>query len=466
MSGRPGAVQTGRQACRHVIIGHGPAGLSAAEAIRALDPDASITIVSEEPYRFYSRPGLAFYLAKRVPQEQLFSRPDAYYRHWRIDTVHARAEGLDPTARLVHLSGGRRLPYDRLLLATGSAAALPNVPGIDLAGVVTLDSLSDTRTILDAVRQARSAVVVGGGVTALELIEVFLARGLKVHYLLRRARYWSSVLDEAESGLVLKRLRDEQVEIHTETELGQVLGRKGRVAGIETRAGQRIGCEVLGIAIGVQPRLELARPAGLPTRKGVLVDGHMRSGVKDIFAAGDIAEVSDGDAPGHLNMLWPVAIATGRTAGANMTCADLADGPAAHGDTADAPGALYRPGTPFNVCYLADLWVSIAGQVSPAGADDDLRHAGRGSSEAWQAASPDGDALRVVSGRAPGAYQRLHVQGNRLAGAVIMGDQRLATPARYLIQQAIDLGPVRAALLAPGADLAQVLLPFYEAVRA
>ena len=173
MSGRPGAVQTGRQACRHVIIGHGPAGLSAAEAIRALDADASITIVSEEPYRFYSRPGLAFYLAKRVPQEQLFSRPDAYYRHWRIDTVHARAEGLDPTARLVHLAGGRLLPYDRLLLATGSAAALPNVPGIDLAGVVTLDSLSDTRTILDAVRQARSAVVVGGGVTALELIVFF-----------------------------------------------------------------------------------------------------------------------------------------------------------------------------------------------------------------------------------------------------------------------------------------------------
>jgi NAD(P)H-nitrite reductase large subunit len=218
-------------------------------------------------------------------------------------------------------------------------------------------------------------------------------------------------------------------------------------------------------------RLELARQAGLPTRKGVLVDGHLCSGLKDIFAAGDIAEVSDGDAPGHLNMLWPVAIATGRTAGANMARAnvagaDLADGPAAHDDTAGAPGALYRPGTPFNVCYLADLWVTIAGQVSPAGTDDDLRHAGRGSSEAWQAASPDGDALQVVSSRAPGVYQRLNVQGNRLAGAVIMGDQRLATPARYLIQHAIDLGPVCAALLAPGANLAQVLLPFYEAVRA
>jgi NAD(P)H-nitrite reductase large subunit len=469
MSGRPDAVhagsQSGRQAFRHVIIGHGPAGLSAAEAIRRWDADASITIVSEEPYRFYSRPGLAYYLANLVPQEQLFSRSDAYYRHWRIDTLHARAEGIDPTAHLVHLAGSRRLPYDRLLLATGSAAARPNVPGIDLAGVVTLDTLSDTRTILDAVRQARSAVVVGGGVTALELIEGFLAHGLKVHYLMRHARYWSSVLDEAESGLVLKHLRDEHVEIHNEIELGQVLGRKGRVAGIETSAGQRIGCEVLGIAIGVQPRLELARQAGLLTRKGVLVDGYMRSGQKDIFAAGDIAEVSDGGPSGHLNMLWPVAIATGRTAGHNMAGANLSDGPA-HGDAAGASGLLYRPGTPFNVCYLADLWVTIAGQVSPAVADDDMRHAGRGSSEAWQGASPDGEALRVVTGRAPGAYQRLHIQGNRLAGAVIMGDQRLATPARYLIEQAIDLGPVRADLLAPGADLAQVLLPFHEAVRA
>ena len=258
---------------RFVIVGNGAAGFSAAETLRARVPDAEIRIVSAEPYPFYSRPGLAYYLANEIPEERLFSRPADHYRSLRLELIHARAEAVDPAAHTVRLSDGRQLPYDALLLATGSKAVRPQVPGIDLDGVVTLDNLPDTYQIMDVVRRARrrgsrGAVVVGGGITALEMVEGFLGRGLKTHYLLRHAVFWSNVLTERESDLILHRLREMGTQVHAESELVRVDGRGGRVASIETSRGETIPCSIVGAAVGVRPQMELARDAGLRARPG------------------------------------------------------------------------------------------------------------------------------------------------------------------------------------------------------
>jgi NAD(P)H-nitrite reductase large subunit len=329
---------------RHVIIGHGPAGMSAAEAIRARQPDAVITLISDEPYPFYSRPGLAYYFADRVPQGQLSSRPKDHYARSQLKAVNARAEQIEPDRHLVYLGNRQDIPYDRLLLAMGSIPVRPDIPGVDLAGVVTLNSRSDTVDILHAIQRARTAVVVGGGITALEMIEGFRARGLKTHYLLRRERFWSAVLSQTESDLILRRLAGDKVQAHTHVELVQIHGRAGRVTGIETNIGLHIECVVVGIAVGVRPQSGLARQAGLRTSRGVLVDAHMRTSAPDILTAGDVAEiVEDGDSTGKLDMLWPITLATGRIAGANMVGADVA----------------YHRGIALNVSCLAGMWVTI-----------------------------------------------------------------------------------------------------------
>src|SRR5262249_26378012 len=141
-----------------------------------------------------------------------------------IQRIHGRVEQLVGEKHELVLKDGNRVRYDRLLLATGALAVPPPFPGGDLAGIVTLDGLDDCRRIISQVRRGKPAVVVGGGITALELAEGLNARGTKVNYFLRSARYWSDILDEAESKIVMDRLRHEGIKILTQTEVKQAIG--------------------------------------------------------------------------------------------------------------------------------------------------------------------------------------------------------------------------------------------------
>jgi NADPH-dependent 2,4-dienoyl-CoA reductase/sulfur reductase-like enzyme len=164
---------------------------------------------------------------------------------------------INPTEHKVHMAGGRIIPFDRLLVATGATASRPDTPGINLEGVVTLDSMEDTLHIMKLARRSSSAVVIGGGITALELVEAFTALGVKTHYFLRGDRYWNSVLDETESEIVQERLEEEGVILHFSTRATEILGKKNKVEGVRTDDGKVLACQMVGIAIGIKPRKEL-----------------------------------------------------------------------------------------------------------------------------------------------------------------------------------------------------------------
>lgn len=182
-------------AADYVIVGSGVAGIAAAEGLRARVPGASITVVTEDPDGFYSRPGLAYYLGGAIPEKQLFLRSSADLRALGLRWLQARATKIDVASHRLSLADGRSLTYDKLLLATGSRAAAPDFPGGDLDGVFTLDTLADAKRLVRKANKSGHAVVVGGGITALELAEGLHACGVNVHYLLRGARYWANVLD-------------------------------------------------------------------------------------------------------------------------------------------------------------------------------------------------------------------------------------------------------------------------------
>jgi thioredoxin reductase len=161
----------------YLIIGNGAAGLSAAEIIRRRDPTGRITIVTNEPYLFYSRPGIAYYILGQVSERQLISRSSSFYRDHNFDLRFGNVTTLDLEAQLVYFEDGEPLAYDVLLLATGASAVPPPFPGGQLRGVLTFDTLEDAKRVIKLGRKAKAAVVVGGGVTAMELAEGLNAQG-------------------------------------------------------------------------------------------------------------------------------------------------------------------------------------------------------------------------------------------------------------------------------------------------
>jgi NAD(P)H-nitrite reductase large subunit len=431
---------------QYVIIGAGAAGVAAAEAIRSQDSSARIYLVCEEAEGYYSRPGLAFYLTGELPESQLFPFTAQDFRRLEVQLVHGRAVRIQAQAHRVELHNGNLLPYDRLLIATGAAAVRLNVAGFQAQGVVKLDSLEDARRILHLARKQREAVVVGGGITALEIVEGLVAQGVKVHYFLRGDRYWSNVLDETESRIVEHRLKEDKVHLHYHTELEEILTEGGRVVGVRTRDGKHIRCGIMAAAIGVQPRKELGASSGLQVERGIVVDQFLRASSPDIFAAGDVAQVFD-ESTGQvtLNTLWPLARDQGRIAGLNMA-----------GST-----RRYLPPVPFNVTRLAHLTTTIIGKVGRGG-DLDLPGIARGDSETWRQL-PDAIAAQAVF---EVNRLRLLLVGDCLVGALVVGDQTLSGPLQHLILNQINVSPIRDQILQPEAPVADILAAYWMEVRA
>jgi len=432
---------------RHVLIGSGPAAISAAEAIRHKDDQAEIVIVGAEPHGYYSRPGLAYYLAKEVPEERLFPFTPQDFARLNLQLLHERAAHVDPAAHKVTLASGRELPYDRLLLATGSRAIPATVPGAELDGVVKLDDLDDARDLIRRSQHAKAAVVVGGGITALEIAEGLMARGVHAHYFMRKGRYWSNVLSEYESLLVEKVLGTHGVEIHHFTELVRIIGRDGRVTGVETGEGTQIPCDLVAVAVGVRPDVALAEAAGLDCGRGILVDEHLRSSDDDIYAAGDIAEVRDSRTERRtLEVLWSSAVAKGRLAGLNM---------------AAEPTLAYDTGTPLNVTRLAGFEITIVGSVG-GGRDSDLEGLSRGDSETW---AELGEAV-VVESHSRDTHIRLALGERTIAGAVVIGDQEISLPLHEIIGARADVSDIRASLQEPAAPVADIVWDFWPRSKA
>jgi NADPH-dependent 2,4-dienoyl-CoA reductase/sulfur reductase-like enzyme len=433
---------------RFVIIGAGAAGMAAATTLRSLDSTAEIVVLTDDSYGYYSRPGLAYYLTGEIPERQLFPFSPHELRDMKITLRQGRALAIDPVAHEIALEAGELLSYDRLLLATGSLAAPAELPGAGLEGVVKLDNLEDARRIIAGAQRARAAVVVGGGITALEIAEGLRHRCRNTHYLLRGERYWSNVLDETESAIVEGRLTAEGIRLHRRTELASIEGRDGHVTAVVTKTGERIECGLVAVAIGVQPRVELARSAGLVVDRGVLVDEYFRTSQREVFAAGDVAQVRD-PLTGRtvLDTLWSAALDQGRAAASNMA----------------GSATPYIKPPALNVTRLAGLTTTLIGAVG-RGRDADLVAIARGDSETWRGTGALTSAISVEDVSEVNRVRML-VGERTLVGAVVMGDQSLSRPLEELVARQVDVSDIRAALLAPGADISGIIGRFWRQWR-
>jgi NADPH-dependent 2,4-dienoyl-CoA reductase/sulfur reductase-like enzyme len=303
----------------YVIIGNGIAGVTAAETLRAEDALADIAVIADNPLPVYNRPALKDFLAGRASENTLWMRPKSFYQDHQIRFYMESVVGIQIDQHCVQLQSGRQVGYHRLLLATGARARHLSCPGANLAGVTTLRTVADYKRVLNYLGYVRRVVVIGGGPVALETVEILHHRGYQVTHLLRQRTLWSGVLDKTASDLILQQERHEGVDVRLEETVAEIVGREGCVTGVVTTRGAYIPCEMVIAAIGSEPVLGYLKETGIVYERGVKIDGFMRTNAPDIYAAGDVAEITSA-VTGHTRTLgqWYPAIQQGRAAAYSM----------------------------------------------------------------------------------------------------------------------------------------------------
>ncbi len=435
-------METGNIMKKFVIVGSGAAGIAAIEAIRNVDNISEIILVQGEADGYYSRPGLAYYLSKEISEDLLFPFSQKDFQKLQVTLFMGIANKLDATSKTLHFVSGKTLKYDKLLIAVGAQAVKTKIPGHDLDGIIYLDIIKSTKSILKRARKAKSAIVIGGGITALEIVEGLLANKVKVHFFLRKDRYWGNVLDHTESKLVEERLKEDGVSIYYNTEAEEVLGKKGKVIGVITKNGENIACQLVAFAIGVRPRIQIAKNSGIHYEKGILVNSFLETNLPDVYAAGDVTQVFDprvGKAV--VDSLWDLARKQGTVAGKNMTGMKIS----------------YSKDVPFNVTRLAGLTTSIIGSVGIIGEEKNIEIV-RGESEAWQHIP---DAI-VSQNNFENNSIRLVIGENNILGAVVMGDQTLSDALHQIINKEIDISGIRNILINNKTEIIETLALFWK----
>jgi 3-phenylpropionate/trans-cinnamate dioxygenase ferredoxin reductase subunit len=271
-----------------VIVGGGQAAAQAVQSLRQQSYSGAITLVCDEPYPPYQRPPLSKkYFAGELARERLFLRPAAFYAEKGVALEqNARVAELDAAARRLRLRDGRTLPYDRLLLATGSRVRGLDVPGAALPGVHYLRTIADVDAITAALAPGARVLLVGAGYIGLEVAAVARHRGFDVTVLEAADRVMSRTVSAEISAFYEACHRAAGVVIHCGAAVKALHG-TARVTSVETVDGRTLRCDVLIVGIGIVPNVELAAAVGLECSNGIVVDEHARTADPHIVAAGD-----------------------------------------------------------------------------------------------------------------------------------------------------------------------------------
>jgi NAD(P)H-nitrite reductase large subunit len=309
---------------RIVIVGAGPAGVTAAEEIRAADPSADVTLLSAEPFAPYSPPAMADYFSTGRERPLFWKGPDPGTRLGISYRSGTRVRAVDPAARSVALDGGEELPYDRLLLAMGSRLYAP-VARADLPGIGDFKSLSSATDMIARVRDGsvRSALVIGNGFIGMEIALLLTELGVRTTIVGRRGWLMPRMLDPETGELVGAAMVERGVTLLLGAEAIEFIG-TDHAEGVRLADGRELRADLCVAATGVRPNVEPLAGSGIELEWGVRVDAQLRTSARDVWAAGDLVEAPDRlTGEPYVHAIFPNAVAQGRIAAANLLGASV-----------------------------------------------------------------------------------------------------------------------------------------------
>jgi NAD(P)H-nitrite reductase large subunit len=393
----------------YLIIGNSAGGIGAAEAIREVDKENSIVILSDEPYPAYSRPLISEYLSGERNLEEMLFRPADFYEKNNLELMPGKTvKSLDFTGKTVELESGEKIAWNKLLLATGGVPIVPRMEGLDKKGVFKFLTLDNAKAIDEFLEDGSRAVVIGGGLIGISVSEALAKRNVPVTIVEMKDRVLNTILDERASAIAEEVITQAGIRVIVNNTVSDIIGEKA-VEGVVLDSGEVIPCDLVVIAIGVLPRTDLVKGTDIEINRGILVDRYMSTSVADVYACGDVAEAYDFIINANrLIPIWPNAYIGGMTAGANMA-----------GVKTEYPG-----GTIMNSVNYFGIDITSAGTVIP----------------------PD-DNCEVLIRDSDGIYQKVMLSGGQVIGLVFVKDIEKSGIIFGLMREKIDVSNFKQAIL-------------------
>lgn len=310
---------------KHVIIGNGVAGMSAANEIRAQDSQCEITVISRESEHFFSRTALMYEFCGQLSRKDLEPFERDHYDRMNFKKVFDEVTTANFDAQELQLKGGEKIPYDKLLLACGSVPRpIPWQKGITkgIGHFVTLQDLEWLKlAAANCELGTKRAIVVGGGLIGIEAVEVLLHAGIEVHFVIREDWYWPIALNKAESAFVAKHMREHGCHVHLNSEVKEVKSESGALKGVELSTGEVLETDLCVVAIGVMPATSWLEETDLALSEGfraIEVNQYLETNIENVYSTGDCANVTWFNGVRRPEQLWYTSRDQGVAAAHNM----------------------------------------------------------------------------------------------------------------------------------------------------
>jgi len=273
-----------------VIIGNGISGVTVARNIRKLS-DKKITLISSESEYFFSRTALMYVFMGHLKFEHTQPYENDFWKKNNIDLIFNHVVNVDADEKKLFFKDDSSLSFDKLVIASGSKSNKFGWKGQHLYGVFSLYSKPDLDKLEELTIGCKKAVIVGGGLIGIELVEMLLSRNIKVTFLVREKSFWNSVLPTEESQLLNRHILEHHVDLELETSLDEIISDGfGNVKSIKTDKGEIIECDMVALTVGVSPNVDFLKSSSIDIGIGVKVNRFLETNIKDIYAIGDCAE--------------------------------------------------------------------------------------------------------------------------------------------------------------------------------
>jgi NAD(P)H-nitrite reductase large subunit len=303
-----------------VIIGNSAASTAAIESIRKYDQKSTLVQLTDESDLLYSRCLLTYYLTDKLDKKGVAYREPDFHNKMNVHLqTNSRVVTVDPIQQILKCEHGKNIDFEKLLICTGGSPKLPNYIQENTDGIFVLRTLNDADHIKKRLFYSKNAVILGGGLIGMRAAYALNKCGLGVTVIIRSNRILSQMLDFDSAQIILKQLKNKGIQVLTQTDLTEIVIKNKKLIAVKTTHNQTIDCELLLVAKGVKPNIELIQNTNIKKGYGIKINPTMQTNYPFIFAAGDVAETFDITLEDYtINALWTCAVQQGRIAGLNI----------------------------------------------------------------------------------------------------------------------------------------------------